>query len=82
MDDPPDTSWLLGNEFARVRLRLDMAGHDPRLEIEDLATGNTVLLDPVMLAQLARISAETVHRAMDPGATDGLPLDVAGSRCS
>jgi hypothetical protein len=41
---------MLGNEFARVRLRLDDQGHDPRLEILDLATDQRILLDPIMLA--------------------------------
>ena len=34
MNDDP---WLLGNEFAQVRVWIDRSGHDPRLVIEDLA---------------------------------------------
>jgi hypothetical protein len=42
----------LTNEFASVRLSLDTAGHHPRLLVEDLETGDNILLSPIELASL------------------------------
>jgi hypothetical protein len=42
----------LTNEFASVRLSLDTAGHQPRLLVEDLETGESILLSPIELASL------------------------------
>lgn len=42
----------LTNEFASVRISLDTAGHQPRLLVEDLETGDTILLSPIELASL------------------------------
>ncbi|MBJ3778133.1 hypothetical protein [Acuticoccus mangrovi] len=50
---PADT-WLIGNEFAAVRVSVDHQGHDPRLKIEDVEHGTSILLDPLILASLAR----------------------------
>jgi hypothetical protein len=60
--------WVLGNEFAQVRVRLDTAGHDQRIEIQDMATGRRILLDAMMLAQIARAGRAELDAAMDPGA--------------
>jgi hypothetical protein len=61
-----DAPWLLGNEFAQVRVWIDRTGHDPRLVIEDMATGQVRALDPIMLAQIARIPKAAFDRLMDP----------------
>jgi hypothetical protein len=63
MNDGPHD---LGNEFAQVRVWIDRSGHDPRLVIEDRATGQVRALDPIMLAQLARIPDAVFDRLMDP----------------
>lgn len=47
-------AWIVANEFARVRLSIDRNGHDPRLLVEDLAEGRSILLDALTLACLAR----------------------------
>jgi len=41
---------VLANEFAAVRLSVDRRGHAPRLLVEDLETGRSVLLEPLELA--------------------------------
>jgi hypothetical protein len=68
---------MLGNEFARVRLRLDDQGHDPRLEILDLATDQRILLDSIMLANLVRHLESTIGPAMDPGSQADNELNAA-----
>jgi hypothetical protein len=49
-------------------VRLDTAGHDQRIEIQDMATGRRILLDAMMLAQIARAGRAELDAAMDPGA--------------
>jgi len=61
-------AWVLGNEFAQVRVRLDTAGHDQRVEILDRATGRRILRDAMKLAQIARAGRAELDEAMDPGA--------------
>lgn len=46
---------LLTNEFASVRLSVDLRGHTPRLLVEDAETGDRVLLDPLELASFTRV---------------------------
>jgi hypothetical protein len=46
------------NEFAAVRIGLDTYGHDPRLLIQDIETGDEVLLSPIELASLCLASPE------------------------
>ncbi len=58
--------WLLSNEFAQVRLTVDTNGNDPRLLIEDLASGKTVALDAFMLMGLTTATEEELTRHMDP----------------
>jgi hypothetical protein len=48
----------LVNEFAAVRVSLDRFGHDPRLLVEDIETGDEILLSPIELASLCLASAE------------------------
>jgi len=42
----------LMSEFAWVRVRVDESGRGPRLLIEDLEAGESVLLDPLELASM------------------------------
>ena len=46
----PDSGTILANEFASVRVSVDRRGHSPRLRVEDLTTGNFVLLEPLEMA--------------------------------
>ena len=46
------------NEFAAVRVSLDNSGHDARLHVEDIETGEQVLLSPIELASLCLASPE------------------------
>jgi len=48
----------LVNEFAAVRLSLDEAGHSPRLLVEDLENGASVLISPIELASLCLATAD------------------------
>ena len=42
----------LASEFAAVRVSLDTTGNGPRLLVEDLETGDDILLSPLELACL------------------------------
>ena len=46
----PDSEVILTNEFASVRVSVDRRGHSPRLRVEDLESGGSVLIDPLELA--------------------------------
>jgi hypothetical protein len=46
------------NEFAAVRVSLDTLGHDARLLIQDIETGDEILLSPIELASLCLASPE------------------------
>jgi hypothetical protein len=63
--------WVLSNEFAHVRLTIDTNGNDPRLLIEDLASGNSVALDAFMLMGLTTATEEELTRHMDPNPKSG-----------
>lgn len=61
-----DGEWIVTNEFAKVRLTIDMSGNDPRLCIEDLTTERRIYLDAFGLAGLTTASQEELARYMDP----------------
>ncbi|MCV7280176.1 hypothetical protein H7J88_11005 [Mycolicibacterium flavescens] len=48
----------LVNEFAAVRLSLDLAGNGPRLMVEDLESGEHIFLCPLELASFTQATAE------------------------
>ena len=48
----------LMSEFAWVRVRRDDSGRGPRLLIEDLEAGQSVLLDPLELASMCHSTDE------------------------
>lgn len=55
MNRPDSTRRVLAdlvNEFAAVRVSLDLAGNGPRLLVEDLESGEHVFLCPLELASL------------------------------
>jgi hypothetical protein len=45
-----EPATILANEYAAVRVSVDRQGHSARLLVEDLTTGNSVLLDPLEMA--------------------------------
>ncbi|MCV7054893.1 hypothetical protein CRI77_07395 [Mycolicibacterium duvalii] len=48
----------LANEFAAVRLSLDVSGNGPRLLVEDLESGEHVFLCPLELASFTEATPE------------------------
>jgi hypothetical protein len=62
-----DSVLELMNEFAWVRVRLDRSGRGPRLLIEDLEAGESVLLDPLELASMCHSTDEQRRRWLSTG---------------
>ena len=60
MNTPAERRVLaeLVNEFAAVRLSLDVSGNGPRLLIEDLESGEQVFLCPLELASFTLVTPE------------------------
>jgi hypothetical protein len=60
VDIPPGRRLLaeLTNEFAAVRVSLDLNGNGPRLLVEDLETGEQVFLCPLELASFTLATPE------------------------
>lgn len=48
----------LVNEFAAVRLSLDVSGNSPRLLVEDLESGDQIFLCPLELSSFTLATAE------------------------
>jgi hypothetical protein len=48
----------LMNEFASVRLWLDIGGNGPRLLVEDIESGTEVFLDPLELSSFTLATAQ------------------------
>jgi hypothetical protein len=48
----------LVNEFAAVRLSLDVNGNGPRLLVEDLESDEQIFLDPLELASFTQATPE------------------------
>ena len=65
-DNGKSPRWFLANEFAQVELTLDRRGNDVRLSIEDLTSGNVILLDAFVLSALVTTSADNIARHLDP----------------
>ncbi|MGQ9369901.1 hypothetical protein [Azospirillum sp. ST 5-10] len=66
-----EDSWVIANEFAGVRIRVDRTGHDPRLVVEDLSGEARILLDALTLASLARERPDRLACHLFPGDPDG-----------
>jgi hypothetical protein len=60
------TAWIISNEFAQVRLTIDLRGNDPRLLIEDLSNDTSAAFDAFLLAGLVTAAPEDLARHMDP----------------
>jgi hypothetical protein len=61
-----EASWILANEFAQVRISSDRKGNSARLKVEDLQTGKSICLDPLILASLVWASDEDLVAHADP----------------
>jgi hypothetical protein len=61
-----EVSWILANEFAQVRLSKDRNGNSVRLKVEDLQSGRTICLDPLILASLVWASDDDLAAHADP----------------
>lgn len=60
MNTPAERRVLadLVNEFAAVRLSLDLRGNGPRLLVEDIETGEQVFLSPLELVSFTQATPE------------------------
>jgi hypothetical protein len=61
-----EASWILANEFAQVRVSSDRNGNSARLKVEDLQSGKSICLDPLILASLVWASDEDLAAHADP----------------
>jgi hypothetical protein len=61
-----DATWILANEFAQVRVSRDCNGNSARLKVEDLQSGKSICLDPLILASLVWASDEELAAHADP----------------
>jgi hypothetical protein len=60
----------LTSEFAAVQIERDDSGNGPRLKIQDLRSGRSVLLDPLELAALVWVRHDELLRFLDPSRLD------------
>jgi hypothetical protein len=65
-DRPEPASLVLRSEFATVRLVHNRDGNGDRLQIEDLRSGRSAFLDPLVLEALAWVTTEELAQFMDP----------------
>jgi hypothetical protein len=61
-----EADWIFANEFAQVRLSKDRNGNSARLKVEDLQSGKSICLDPLILASLVWASDEALAAHTDP----------------
>jgi hypothetical protein len=57
---------VVGNEFARVAVRLDLDGNAPRLLLEDLRSGRMRYLDALELEAIVWLPEERLTGLLDP----------------
>jgi hypothetical protein len=57
---------IFRNEFAMVEVRRDEEANSVRLFIRDVATGNSIYLDPLELEALTRLTHEQFGPLVDP----------------
>jgi hypothetical protein len=57
-----DSGIVLANEFASVRVSVDNRGHSPRLLVQDLISGGSILLEPLELASFCLARGEDRER--------------------
>jgi hypothetical protein len=61
-----ESGCILANEFAQVRVDVDRKGNSPRLRLEDLQSGKSICLDPLILASLVWASDDSLAAHADP----------------
>lgn len=64
--DAADGDLFVGNEFAKVRLRVLPVGNGLRVQVEDVISGITAELDPLELLGIAWSSAEDREQFVNP----------------
>lgn len=64
MDEQIEGSFLLGNEFAEVRVRIVRTGNGARLEISSTRTGAAVRLCPLELESLTWQPPEVLSKLL------------------
>jgi hypothetical protein len=64
----PGPIGVVANEFAAVAVSIDLAGHSPRLRLEDQKTGRVGYLDALELETLAWLPDGALHGLLDPSA--------------
>jgi hypothetical protein len=78
-DASADTGIVLANEFASVRVSVDNRGHSPRLLVQDLISGASILLEPLELASFCVARGEDRDRWLMVGeyrgGATGPPVD-------
>ncbi len=57
---------VVENEFASVSVSIDTGGHNPRLRVEDVKTGQVGFLDALELETLAWLPEGGLHKLLDP----------------
>ena len=57
---------IIRNEFAMVEVRRDESANGPRLFNRDLASGNSIYLDPLELEALTRATHTRLIPLFDP----------------
>lgn len=66
MSDAGEPALLIGNEFAKLRVAVRHVGNGLRLEVADMVTGATVLLDPLELLGLAMSNPDDREPLINP----------------
>ncbi|MGX9670562.1 hypothetical protein [Mycobacterium sp. HM-7] len=59
---------VVHNEFAQVSVRVDRAGHSPRLVLTDLKTGRERFLDALELETIVWLPDGHMQKLLDPSA--------------
>jgi hypothetical protein len=66
MNDEHEWVGEVSSEFASVALSINADGNGPRLQIEDLKTGQIGYLDALELETLAWLPEGALHGLLDP----------------
>jgi hypothetical protein len=64
--DVPGDGAVVGNEFAHIAVRFDIAANAPRLRLEDLRTGRVRYLDALELETIIWLPDERLTGLLDP----------------
>ncbi|TDC99514.1 hypothetical protein E1181_29370 [Saccharopolyspora terrae] len=62
----PDSTALVGSEFAEVAISVDGEGNGPRLRLEDLRSGRVRFLDALELETIIWLPEGHLRQLLDP----------------